>query len=349
MDFVEFVAYRRQRWDRINTLLDKIDVSGPAALSASEADELFSLYRLASGDLNLVQTRGGNPAILEYLERSVGRAYAVLTVDRRASIVGQWWRIMRHEFPARIRSQAPLVFMSAITMIAGSLLGYVSTLIDSRSAELFVPAEHLVESPAQRVARLEAREREGANIITSSSGIYSAFSTFLLTHNIRVSMLCIALGFTCGIGTVALLFFNGAMVGSLAAMYQMDSVMVFFVAWVGPHGAIELPCVVFAGTAGLIIARAQLRRDRGTLRDQLRAARPTLIHLLVGLATLLILAGFIEGGFSQMNEPTISYGFKIMVAVVLFSALVSYLTVLPVRTAEDRDAPHVELTSIGAS
>jgi uncharacterized membrane protein SpoIIM required for sporulation len=89
------------------------------------------------------------------------------------------------------------------------------------------------------------------------------FTTFLFTHNIRVTVLGFALGFTFGIGTVLILFFNGAMLGSLAALYLSDGVMVFFLAWVGPHGVIELPCVICGCMAGLMLARAQFRRDAG--------------------------------------------------------------------------------------
>ena len=42
-----------------------------------------------------------------------------------------------------------------------------------------------------------------------------------------------------------------------------------------------------------------------------------------------MIAGVIEGGFSQINEPTIPYWFKTSVAVVLFGTLIAYLFVMP--------------------
>ncbi|GJM24076.1 MAG: membrane protein [Phycisphaerae bacterium] len=337
MDLEGFVNSRRHRWERTNTLLEKVEASGPDILSVPEADELFSLYRLLSSDLNLIQTRAGNPAILEYLESLVGRAYSILSVNRSPSVWRRWWQIMRHEFPAEIRRHYRMVLLSALTMVAGMLLGYLSTRADTRVAELFLPAEHLSETPAQRVVRLEEEELDSSGVVAGRSNIFVLFSTFLFTHNIRVSIFCFALGFTFGIGTLAVLFFNGAMVGSLAAMYHMDNVLVFFVAWVGPHGSIELPCVVFAGAAGLIIAKAQLRRDQGSLRDQLTQLRPQLIRLLAGTATLLVFAGLIEGGFSQINEPTLPYSLKIIVAGGLFVMLLFYLGNLRVKEIDKQE------------
>jgi len=330
VDLNQFFHERRPKWQRLSTLLDRVDAATLAGLTPAEADELFALYRLASSDLNLIQTRTGNPTLLSFLEQLVGRAYANLAPPQRTSFFRSWWRIVRHDFPATMRAQARPLALATAAMLTGVLFGFITTLVRPDAAEVFLSPEHLVQSPRQRVAELESMELEGQTRIDSASK-HTLFTTFLFTHNIRVTILCFALGLTFGIGTVGLLFFNGAMLGSLAALYLTDGVFVFFVAWVGPHGSIELPCIVVGGTAGLMLARAQLRRDRGSTLSQIRAARPALVTMLIGTATLLVIAGAIEGGFSQINEPRLPYGFKIGVAAALFAALLAYFFLLPVR------------------
>ena len=154
---------------------------------------------------------------------------------------------------------------------------------------------------------------------------HTVFTTYLFTHNIRVSIFAFALGFTFGIGTILLLFYNGTILGCLAYLYYQDGVFTFFVAWIGPHGALELPSIIFGATAGLLIGRALLRRNEGTFQQQLRTLRPHLLNLIVGTACCLVVAGIVEGGFSQINEPTLSYPFKIGVAIALFAGLVGWL------------------------
>lgn len=330
MDFNQFLKDRQPRWQQLSQLLDQVDKGGLGSLGPAEADRLFALYRLVSADLNLVQTRTGNPSLLEYLEKLVGRAYACLAVPRRAYFFQSWWRIMRHEFPHSVRLEIVPLAVAALTMAVGTVFGFCATLLAPYLAELFLPPEHLWISPAERVAELESLERSGQTRISSASQ-HTLFSTFLATHNIRVTVLCFALGITMGVGTILLLFINGAMLGSLAALYLADGVFVFFLAWIGPHGAIELPCVLFGGAAGLMIARAQLRYNSGSFRAQLREIRPVLIRILIGTSTLLVLAAAVEGGFSQVNEPTLPYPLKIAVALGLFLALLVYLFVIPVR------------------
>lgn len=337
MDINQFLRQRKPRWNRLTIMLDRIDAKGLRDLSSIDVEEFFTLYRLVSSDLNLVQTRTANPALLEYLEGLVGRAYANLSVPRRLHPLRGLWKILRHRFPAVMRREKKLLTLAASTMLLGALFGFIMTFLTPRTAEVFlVPfPSHLTESPRARVNRLEALERHGKTRI-NSSGTHARFTTQLFTNNIRVTILGFALGLTFGIGTIIVLFYNGAILGSLAALYLQDGVIVFFLAWVGPHGSIELPCILFGCTAGLMLSRAQFRRDEGSLRQQFRQLRPDLVAIIIGTSVFLVLAGFIEGGFSQINEPTLPYPFKILVAVVLFLAFLAYLFWLPVCTQQSQ-------------
>lgn len=331
MDTNRFLLDRRDRWQRLTTLLDQVERRGVNGLRPQQIDELFRLYRLVSSDLNFAQTHTGNPSLLEYLEGLVGRAYAVLAVPRRGRPLHMWWRIVRHDFPHVMRVQWRLLLTATLATVLGVVSGFMLTWVQPDTADVFIGAfqGHLSETPAQRVQRLEAEERAGHSPI-DSVGEHAVFTTYLFTHNIRVTVLCFALGLTFGIGTTVLLFYNGVILGSLAAMYATDGVMTFFIAWVGPHGSIELPCVIFGATAGLMLARAQWNRRDGSSWLQIRRMRRQLVAILIATASLLVVAGTIEGGFSQINEPTIPYVLKIAVAGILFAALIAYLFFMPI-------------------
>lgn len=341
MDRISFLRQRRPQWERLDSLLSRAEKSGLAELGAAEAEELFSLYRRTSNDLNLVASRGGNPALAEFLEALVARAYAQVAVPRSTGswrrAAAAWWGTVRFDFPALIRRERKLLLLAAAAMVGGIAFGFMACWHDSTLGEAFLGGafpEHLRQSPSQRVAELEALERGAGNM---SAGKHTAFSTMLFTHNITVSFLSFVLGLSAGVFTLVFLFYNGAILGSLAALYVKDGVGVFFVAWVGPHGVLELPAFALSGLAGLMLGRAMLRRDDGPLADQLRRMGPDLAKILVGAASLLVVAGLIEGGFSQVNEPTIPYWFKISVAAILFLALAVYLFVMPVRRKDRKE------------
>ena len=335
MDMNRFIQVRRSRWDRLSSLLDQVDARGLMSLPADDIQELYSLYRLASSDLNWAQTQTGNPALLDYLESTVGRAYRLLASPQRARPWRAWWRIMRHDMPRLMRREMHLLMISTLAMLLGVVLGWTTTAIDPDLTRIFLPLEHLQQTPAQRVAQLEAQEMQvGGKNRPDDGGSFALFSSFLFSHNIRVAILAMALGMTFGIGTVVVLFFNGTLLGCIACDYYRHGVFEFFVAWVGPHGSIELPCIVFAGTAGLMLGKAMWRSDGRSAWHHLATQRQAVVKVLVATATLLVLAGIIEGGFSQINEPTLPYPLKIAVAGLLFAMLLGYLFLLPVREAD---------------
>ncbi len=331
MDMNQFIARRENQWNRLTALTDKARRETVRGLSAAEAEEFFSLYRLASSDLNLVQTRGGSSGLLDYLESLVARAYQHAAVPQRGHFLATWWRILRYDFPTAARKQWAAMALSAMIMCTGTVTGYAITATHPAAALTFVPAEFFRQSPAARVAR-RIREQSSAHFHFSGEKNL-LFSVFLFTHNIEVAVLTFALGMTFGVGTLVMLFFNGAMLGALGQRYQADHVGTYFISWVGPHGVLELPAICVAAAAGLIIARAMWTRGgrHGGVWASIQAQRNEMLALLIGCAHMLVLAGLIEGGFSQITAPVIPYFLKIFFACVLFAGLIAYLFFMPVR------------------
>jgi uncharacterized membrane protein SpoIIM required for sporulation len=172
---------------------------------------------------------------------------------------------------------------------------------------------------------------EGGNAAADDA---TAFSAFLFTHNIQVTFIVFALGITGGVGTVALLFQNGVPLGALAAQYHQAGLDTFFWAWILPHGIPELTVVWIAGGAGLVIARGLLLPGRRLRRDALVAEAKTAAALVVGSMPLLVFAGLIEGTISQMHEPRVPYGAKLMFAAVAGTGVYWYL----LRAGREPDA-----------
>src|SRR5258708_23880700 len=83
-------------------------------------------------------------------------------------------------------------------------------------------------------------------------------TTEIYTHNMQVSFLAFSLGALTIIGGLWLLFYNGVLLGAIGTMYVLDGVPLFFFAWVGPHGALEIPSIIFGVAAALIAGRALL-------------------------------------------------------------------------------------------
>jgi uncharacterized membrane protein SpoIIM required for sporulation len=108
-------------------------------------------------------------------------------------------------------------------------------------------------------------------------------------------------------------------------MYWLDGVEAFFLAWVGPHGALELPAIIFGTAAGLRLGRALWLPGQASVGAALREALPSVARMLAATVVVLVLAGLIEGSFSQFSAKTFSYPVKTGVAAILFALLMGWL------------------------
>lgn len=209
---------------------------------------------------------------------------------------------------------------AAGAFVLGAVVGFGAVLADPANAERLVPPQFHTESPRARVERIETSEERVGSLQEASE-----LSSFLFSHNIQVSFLAFSLGALTLVGGAWLLFYNGTLLGAIAAAYLQDGVGVFFVAWVGPHGALELPAVVFGAAAGFRLGLALLLPGPLSTGTAVRRALPTVWRMLLLTAVVLVAAGLVEGSFSQMSARSIPYPLKIAVAILLFGGLTGWL------------------------
>jgi uncharacterized membrane protein SpoIIM required for sporulation len=89
---------------------------------------------------------------------------------------------------------------------------------------------------------------------------------------------------------------------------------------------IEIPAILIAGQAGLILAGALIgRSSRNTIRTRLREISGDLVTLIFGVGLMLVWAGFIEAFLSQYHEPVIPYSVKIAFGCVELILLCMFL------------------------
>jgi hypothetical protein len=96
--------------------------------------------------------------------------------------------------------------------------------------------------------------------------------------------------------------------------------------WLLPHGVIEIPAIVLAGQAGLVLAGALIGWGKTiSLKERLRNISGDLVTLIMGVAVMLIWAGIVEAFFSQYHEPVIAYEVKIGFGILEFILLILFL------------------------
>jgi uncharacterized membrane protein SpoIIM required for sporulation len=324
LDLARFVEKERPHWEELEQALDQVQGGLLNLGDLKQSRRVLALFQRACSDLSRIGAANAEPELRAYLESLVARGYAEIhSAQGRVNRFRPLHWFMR-VFPSTFRRQLWAMWASLAISGIGALVGALLVTLDSDAMAALSPFPHTVEqTPSQRVAREESDYELMNPELEKQQG---RFSAHLMANNIGVSINVLALGLTYGVGSVLLLFYNGVVLGGVAADYLYDGQGVFLCAWLLPHGSFELTAIFIAGQAALVLARAMIGwGTREGLRSRMREVVPDLATLIGGVAIMLVWAGLVESFLSQYHAPVIPYSYKIAFGLVELVVVVSFL------------------------
>jgi uncharacterized membrane protein SpoIIM required for sporulation len=330
IDLHRFIASERASWAELEGELKRLRSEPHRRMTVEEAMRFHYLYEKVSSDLAKISTFASEPATRLYLESLIGRAYAEIHETRGKATRFAPWRWILRGFPIAFRRHIVAFWVATAIFLSGLLFGGLAVSLDPEAKSALIPAQfsNLLGNPTQRVKEEEAADHDPL------AGANASFSATLMTNNIRVSILALAGGITAGVLSAILLFYNGILLGLVASDYFGAGQGVFLMAWLLPHGVIEIPAILVGGQAGLLLGHAIVRlvchaifrkTHRKFNRESLRAISSDLTMLVVGVVVMLVWAGLIEAFLSQYHEPAIPYSAKIGFGLLQLVVLVLFL------------------------
>jgi uncharacterized membrane protein SpoIIM required for sporulation len=333
VDLKQFIVRERSTWEELDKMLTHVENETVLRLTLEEVQRLHYLYERTGAGLIKISTFAAEPNLVHSLESLLTRAYAELQSGRSRSDKLSLRRWLFDTFPQTFRRHSRFFMAALLLTIFGALFGGAAVAFDPDAKAAIAPFPHLLRSPAERVKEEESSTNP---VLASSKG---RFSAALITNNTKVSILALALGITWGIGTLLLLFYNGVVLGAVIFDYVRAGQSVFLMGWLLPHGVVEIPAILIAGQAGLLLGQALIGwNSKESINQRLRSVTGSLVTLISGAALLLIWAGIVEAFFSQYHEPILPYQFKIVFGLVELIALLMFLVFAGTR-AQSRLQP----------
>jgi uncharacterized membrane protein SpoIIM required for sporulation len=302
----EFVALRREDWNRLEDLLARAGASHLNALAPAQVLTLAALYRRATADLARAQRDWPGEPVHSYLNGLVSRGHGV--VYRRG---GGVWRRIREFYtellPRTFREAWPYLVASAALLFVPAMVSFFAVLANPDSAGAIASPELI-----DRVRHHQL----WTNIPPDLRVVYGGL---IMANNIWVVMLAFGFGVVFGLPVIYVLITNGISLGGLfgltAAYGLAGSLFDFVIA----HGVLELSVIVAVGGASLMMGWALVSPGNRKRVDALVDATRRAFILVIGLAPLLVIAGTIEGNISPSNAP-----FTVKVTIGLTTGLLYY-------------------------
>jgi Uncharacterized membrane protein len=317
------------RWIAFAARLAEAQRRGLRSLGETGVRDFVAEYRALSVDLARLRTAvGGEPTDeLFYLGRLVAGAHNLLYRDRRAGF-RDVLRFIAIDVPTEVRRSVVPIAIAAAFLFIPAIVAYTAVVRDPAVASVFIPTQMLdrAEEGVQR-----ARNEEG--YIPDPEVFRPVLASQIIANNVQVTFGVFAFGVTAGIGTLLLLLLNGVSLGGVLGLYQSKHILPLLLAFIAPHGVLELSAVCIAGGAGLLIAAALVLPGARSRRRALAENGRRSMHLLAASTLFLIVAGSLEGLVSPI--PYWPLSLKVIVSLTTLVLMIAYLRggARPVRFA----------------
>lgn len=168
---------------------------------------------------------------------------------------------------------------------------------------------------------------------------FTMFS-YIMFHNIGISIMLYVGGITFGLATIYLLLQNGLMLGSFQYMFfakglGIKSVMVIWV-----HGTIEISSLVLASMAGFVIAKGIMFPGTFSRKESFKMHLQDSLKIILAMIPLLMVAAFFESYVTYLmsnafdnekNNPGLPVPVSILILAGSLSFMVWYFVIYPMK------------------
>ena len=313
------VTTRSPRWIAFASRLANAQRRGLKALGEKGVREFVEEYRALTNDLAKLRTAAHGQASDElfYLGRLVAGAHNLLYRDRRNTFV-EILRFVAFDVPTEVRRSVRPIALAAAFLFVPAAISYTAVLRHPDVAPTFIPPQML-----DRAEEGVMRARQGTGYIPDPQVFRPVMASRIIANNVQVTFAAFAFGITAGIGTLVLLLLNGISLGGVFGLYASKGILPLLVAFVAPHGVLELTAICISAGAGLLIAAALLIPGDRTRRSALVENSQRAMRLIAASTLLLIVAGSLEGMVSPI--PNWPLWLKLAVSATTVLLLVAYL------------------------
>ncbi|MCB0279624.1 MAG: stage II sporulation protein M [Calditrichaeota bacterium] len=288
------------------------------------ADEISEMYLQVTEDLSYARTFYPASKITSYLNNLAVQVHQLIYKNKKER-TDRFKKFWFRELPGLFYDARKEIRLSLIIFLLSILIGVVSSANDDSFVRLIMGDAYVNMTEANINKDDPMAVYKKMNETEMFFGI-----TF---NNLRVSFIAFAFGAIFGLGTAFILIQNGIMLGAFQYFFYQKGLLwtSFLTIWI--HGTLEISTIVIEGAAGFLIGKALLFPKSFSRIDALKIEAKKGIKIVIGVAPIIILAGFLEGFVTRHTE----FATVTKLAIILLSAtfVVFYYWLFPMKVKQE--------------
>ncbi len=302
-----FVNERKEYWQKLQNIMDKINKRGQSSLNSEENIEFPNLYRKICSDAELAKTLELSPDTIRYINTLLQYSHNILYSSPKRELKDIVKFFLNDFSKSFIKNWKPIL----IVFLLFFGIGVISFVVVLNNPDYAI---HIL--PEQWINMMKKSYSED---ITEHRDIYSniVMAGFYIKNNVSIAFFSFVLGVTFGIGTVFIIIRNAIFIGAVAGVVVSSGYSTNFFNFVIAHSAFELLGICLAGGAGLAVGLSMIITTEEKKTTTFNKKAKEVMPVLFTAALFIAIAGFIEGFISPTKTPII-----IKIAICLTSLFI---------------------------
>ncbi len=283
-------------------------------------DDLADQFIQLTDDLSYAKTFFPKSPTISYLNTLTIQTHQQVYKNKKEKS-NRFIIFWKQELPLELFHARKYFYISIVIFLISFALGAVSAINDDGFIRLVTSDEYVNTT-------LDNIEKGDPMGIYDSRGEFEMFF-FITFNNIRVSFIAFIFGILTPIGVGFILFQNGVMLGSFQTFFYLKNLLAISSLTIYIHGALEIPAIVLAGGAGIILGNSYIFPRTYPRLISLQMGVKRGLKIMLGLIPVFIVAGFLESFVTRHYESMpIFLNLSIIISSLTF--IIWYFFVFPI-------------------
>jgi uncharacterized membrane protein SpoIIM required for sporulation len=324
MKETRFIAQNKEKWHESENLLED---------SFKDPEKLSNLFTQVVDDLSYSRTYYPNRSVRVYLNK-IAREYFSIIYSHQKEKKNAFKRFWLDELPQIVIYCRKSLIISLFIFVFAAAIGIFSAIKDPQFTGTILGESY--------VTMTKENIEKGDPMAVYKKGHQVDMFLGITLNNLMVAFRTYVFGIFLSVGTIAILLYNGIMVGCFQFFFIERGLFAESALTIWLHGTLEISSIILAGGAGLTLGSGLIFPGTYSRLQSFQISAIRSLKLMLGISPIFVLAGIIESFLTRYTEtPDILRLFFILLSA---SLIIGYFVVYPwLRSRQGFDHPLVEV------
>ena len=314
-----FIRQNQEKWKAFEDILNA---------EKKDPDKLSNLFVQITDDLSFSRTFYPNRFVRVYLNNLAQRTFLSIYKNKKEKR-GRFFHFWKDELPLLVYQSRIEFLLSFIVFSLSFSIGVFSGMHDPGFAASIL-GDNYVNMTTENI-----NSGDPMKVYKESNGMDMFLG--ITFNNLKVAFMTYLFGLLYAAGTLAILLYNGIMVGTFQYFFIEHHLFreSFLTIWM--HGTLEISCIILAGAAGLVLGKGLVFPGTYSRLQSLQLSARRSLKIMIGIAPIIVTAAIIESFFTRFTDAPDFIRLFVILLSLLF--ILIYFVWYPIQKSRSAEWP----------